>query len=76
MSSVPSRGLHQVWGGGTGFSIWKTAILKKTIPWKTSANEQGAVPGWDRDFAIKLAKLRLKTYVDAGIRCRHDNLPV
>lgn len=74
IGSIPAGGLHKVWAGGTGFSMWRRKVLLRTIPWTTSFMD-GSVPGSDRDLAIKLEKLKLDTFVESSIRCRHDLLP-
>lgn len=70
VDNLPSSGLHEVWGGGTGLSIWRRQVLLNTIPW-AAFEEQG----WDRDLAIKLADFGLKTMAECSIRCRHDKMP-
>lgn len=72
MSSVPQFGLHQVWGGGTGLSIWRRAVLLETLPWGVPIGTQY---GWDRDLAIKLQEKTLRVMAECSIRCRHDLLP-
>lgn len=74
MNSVPSKGVHPVWGGGTGLSIWRRETILKTLPWKSEV-VGGAAQGWDRYLAIKLEALQLKTIAECSIRCRHDMLP-
>lgn len=74
MDSVPTEGLHQVWGGGTAFSIWRTDVLKATLPWGPYLSH-GTTYGWDYDLASKLEAKRLKTLLNAGIVCRHDRNP-
>lgn len=74
ISSVPQSGLMRVWGGGTGFSIWRRDVLLKTLPW-TTAEIDGYVPGWDRGLAIKLHDMGARTLCETSIRCRHDTLP-
>lgn len=71
VSSVPQDGVHEVWGGGTGFSIWRTAVLKSLLPLKSPGN--GA--GWDHDLAWRLFDLGHKTMADCSIVSRHDQLP-
>lgn len=75
MSTVPLMGLHKVWGGGTGFSLWRKDVIAKTLPWSTQDYGDGNVPGWDRDLAIKLYDMKATTYLDCSILSRHDNLP-
>lgn len=74
MSAMPVSGLHQVWGGGNDFSIWRTRVLQQTIPWR-SGDREGTIEGCDMDLARKLRDLKLRTLVDCSIHCRHDNLP-
>lgn len=74
MKSVPNRGIHRVWAGGRGFSIWRTDVLKQTAPWETKRGRDYA-PGWDRELAVKLTAMGLETFVHAGLICRHDPIP-
>lgn len=73
MSAVPDSGLHKVWGGGTGFSVWRRSYLLQTLPWRT-AETDGTVHGWDIDLALKLAEKKFTTLCECSIRCRHDFL--
>lgn len=75
MSSVPATGFAKVWGGGTGFSLWRKDVLMKTLPWSTKDYGDGNIPGWDRDLAIKLTDMKAVTYLECSILSRHDNLP-
>ncbi len=72
MSVVPIDGIHEVWGAGTGLSIWRRGTLLPTLPWGVPVNTEY---GWDRDLAIKLMESEWKTVAECSIRSRHDLLP-
>lgn len=75
MRSVPIAGLHRVWGGGTGFSIWRRESIHRTLPWKV-IEEHGEINGTDQHIALSLHKKELVTLADCSIRCRHDFDPL
>lgn len=72
-NSIPASGLHRVWGGGTGFSLWRTEAIRDALPLEP-VQFGGSVYGWDRDLAEKLQERGLITLADGSLRCDHDNL--
>lgn len=66
IGSLPSD-LFQVWGGGTGFSIYRTKALLDCVP----IRRFGSCIDWDGTIATAFEQRGLKLLCDGSIRCGH-----
>lgn len=65
------RTVFEVWGGGVGFSLWRSSVLKKCLPVQ---RDPGTVD-WETSMAGRLSSFRLRTLCHGGVRCGHGKHP-